>query len=62
MSLITNQGGKCPFTSQGKCGKGSTFTASIIRSTDGGNTWSNAIPIDVQQVASVRIASQAVRL
>ena len=61
MSLITNQGGKCPFTSQGKCGKGSTFTASIIRSMDGGNTWSNAIPIDVQQVASVRIAGQAVR-
>jgi hypothetical protein len=21
MSVITNQGGKCPFTSQGKCGK-----------------------------------------
>ena len=61
MSLITNQGGKCPFTSQGKCGKGSTFTASIIRSTDAGNTWSDAIPIDVQQVASVSIAGQAVR-
>jgi hypothetical protein len=61
MSLITNQGGKCPFKSQGKCGKGSTFTASIIRSTDAGNTWSDAIPIDVQQVASVSIAGQAVR-
>jgi len=61
MSLITNQGGKCPFKSQGKCGKGSTFTASVIRSTDGGNTWSDAIPIDVQQVASVDIAGHAVR-
>ena len=61
MSLITNRGGKCPFTSQGKCGKGSTFTAAVIRSTDAGNTWSNAIPIDVQQVASVSIAGQAVR-
>ena len=61
MSLITNQGGKCPFRSRGKCGKGSTFTASVIRSTDAGNTWSDAIPIDVQQVASVRIAGQAVR-
>ena len=61
MSLITNQGGKCPFTSQGKCGKGSTFTASVIRSTDHGNTWSQPIPIDVQQVASVAIDGQAVR-
>jgi hypothetical protein len=61
MSLITNQGGKCPFKSQGKCGKGSTFTAAVIRSTDAGNTWSDAIPIDVQQVASVSIAGQAVR-
>ena len=61
MSLITNQGGKCPFRSQGKCGKGSTFTASVIRSTDHGNTWSSAIPIDVQHVASVSIAGQAVR-
>src|SRR5215471_13713670 len=61
MSLITNQGGKCPFKSGGRCGKGSTFTASIIRSTDGGNTWSGAIPIDVQQVGSVTIAGQGVR-
>jgi hypothetical protein len=61
MSLITNQGGKCPFASSGRCGKGSTFTAAVIRSTDGGNTWSDAIPIDVQQVAAVRIAGQPVR-
>ena len=61
MSLITNQGGKCPFKSQGKCGKGSTFTAAVIRSTDAGSTWSDAIPIDVQQVASVSIAGQPVR-
>src|SRR5262249_40825896 len=61
MSLITNQGGKCPFKSAGKCGKGSTFTAAVIRSTDTGNTWSDAIPIDVQQVAPVRIAGQRVR-
>jgi hypothetical protein len=61
MSLITNQGGKCPFKSQGACGKGSTFTASVIRSTDGGNTWSDAIPIDVQQVAPVSIAGHHVR-
>jgi hypothetical protein len=60
-SLITNQGGKCPFKSGGRCGKGSTFTAAIIRSADGGNTWSDAIPIDVQQVAAVTIAGQAVR-
>jgi len=61
MSLITNQGGKCPFVRPSRCGKGSTFTAAVIRSTDGGNTWSGAIPIDVQQVASVQIAGQAVR-
>jgi hypothetical protein len=60
-SLITNQGGKCPFKSAGRCGKGQTFTAAIIRSMDGGNSWSDAIPIDVQQVASVDIAGQAVR-
>jgi hypothetical protein len=61
MDLITNQGGKCRFTSQGRCGKGGTDTASVIRSTDGGNTWSDAIPIDVQQVAAVRIAGHLVR-
>jgi hypothetical protein len=33
----------------------------VIRSTDAGNTWSGAIPIDVQQVASGRIAGQAMR-
>jgi hypothetical protein len=60
MSLITNQGGKCPFVGS-RCGKGSTFTAAVIRSTDAGNTWSGAIPIDVQQVAAVRIAGQPVR-
>src|SRR6478672_9573931 len=60
MSLITNKGGKCPFVGS-RCGKGSTFTAAVIRSIDGGNTWSAAIPIDVQQVASVQIAGQAVR-
>src|SRR5215469_5192803 len=60
-SLITNQGGKCPFKSGGRCGKGSTFTSAIIRSTDGGNTWSDAIPIDVQQVGHVAIAGRGVR-
>ena len=59
MSLITNKGGKCYVGS--RCGKGSTFTAAVIRSTDGGNAWSDAVPIDVQQVASVQIAGQAVR-
>ena len=60
MSLITNKGGKCPFVGS-RCGKGSTVTAAVIRSTDAGSTWSAAIPIDVQQVASVQIAGQAVR-
>ena len=56
MSLITNKGGKCPFTHGGQhCAGSQTFTASIIRSTDGGNTWSDAIGIDVQQVAAVSI-------
>jgi hypothetical protein len=32
-----------------KCGKGSTYTASVIRSTDADTTWSTAIPIDAQQ-------------
>jgi hypothetical protein len=68
MSLITNQGGKCPFVfivnhsgHPSKCGKGSTFTAAVIRSTDGGNTWSEARGIDTQQVASVSIAGHPVR-
>jgi BNR repeat-like domain len=68
MSLITNQGGKCPIVflvnrsgHPSNCGKGATFTAAVIRSTDGGNTWSDARGIDTQQVASVSIAGQAVR-
>lgn len=61
MSLITNQGGRCPYVRPSKCGKGSTFTAAVIRSTDAGATWSAATRIDVQQVASVQIAGQAVR-
>ena len=68
MSLITNQGGKCPFVfivnqsgHPSHCGKGSTFTAAVIRSTDGGNTWSTARGIDTQQVASVSIAGHSVR-
>jgi hypothetical protein len=60
MSLITNKGGKCPYVGS-NCGKGSTYTAAVIRSTDQGTTWSRAIPIDVQQVASVQIAGQVVR-
>ena len=66
MSLITNQGGKCPIVfivnqsgHPSKCGKGSTFTAAVIRSTDGGNTWSGRRErIDTQQVASVSIAGR----
>jgi len=62
ISLITNKGGKCPFTHGAPhCGGGSTFTASVLRSTDGGDTFSDAIGIDVQQVAAVTIAGQAVR-
>src|SRR5215831_5292065 len=62
MSLITNQGGKCPFTHGAQhCGNGSTFTASVIRSTDDGNTFSGAVGIDVQHVAAVTIAGQHVR-
>ena len=60
MSLITNKGGKCPYVGS-NCGKGSTYTAAVIRSTDHGDTWSKAIPIAVQQVASVEIAGKAVR-
>ena len=62
MSLITNKGGKCPFThGRQSCNGGATFTASIIRSVDGGNSWSDAIGIDVQHVASVSIAGRHVR-
>lgn len=61
ISLITTKGGKCPFTSKGHCMGGTTFTASVLRSTDGGNTFSDAIPIDEQHVAAVTIAGQAVR-
>ena len=51
---------KCPFVGS-RCGKGSTCTAAVIRSSDGGTTWSAAVQIDVQQVASVRIAGQGER-
>src|SRR5262252_3193083 len=35
MSLITNQGGKCPFTHGAQhCNGSTTFTASVVRSTD----------------------------
>jgi hypothetical protein len=62
ISLITNKGGKCPFTHGAQhCNGGSTFTSAIIRSTDGGNTWSEATGIDVQQVGRVAIAGQGVR-
>jgi hypothetical protein len=62
MSLITSKGGLCPFTHGGQhCGGGLTFTAAIVRSTDQGNTWSDATGIDVQNVASVSVAGQAVR-
>ncbi|WP_410671499.1 sialidase family protein [Amycolatopsis sp. cmx-4-68] len=60
--LITNQGGACPFTHGGRhCHGSSTSTAAVIRSTDGGTTWSRAIGIDTQQVASVTIAGHPVR-
>jgi len=62
MSLITNTGGKCLFTHGAQhCNGSQTFTASVIRSTDGGNTFSDAIGIDVQQVAAVTIAGKHVR-
>jgi hypothetical protein len=61
-SLITNTGGKCLFTHGGAhCNGSQTFTATIIRSTDDGNTWSDPIGIDVQQVAPVSIAGHHVR-
>jgi hypothetical protein len=62
MSLITNKGGRCPFTHGGQhCAGSQTFTASVIRSTDGGTTWSSEVGIDVQQVAGVNIAGHHVR-
>lgn len=61
-SLITNKGGICPYTHGGQhCKGGTTYTAAIIRSTDGGAHWSGAIGIDTQQVASVSIAGHPVR-
>ena len=60
--LITNKGGKCLFTHGGQhCAGNSTSTAAIVRSADGGKTWSSPIGIDVQQVAPVTIAGHAVR-
>ena len=60
--LITNKGGACLFTHGGQhCHGSSTTTAAVIRSTDGGTTWSGAIGIDTQQVASVAIAGHPVR-
>jgi hypothetical protein len=62
MSLITNKGGKC-LISHGRehCAGAQTFTAAILRSMDQGNTWSEAIGIDVQQVAGVNLAGRHVR-
>lgn len=60
--MITNKGGKCLFTHGGAhCNGSQTFTAGIIRSADGGLTWSDPIGIDVQQVATVSIAGHHVR-
>src|SRR5262249_59298992 len=43
-SLLTNKGGKCLFTHGGQHYGGSqTLSAPLIRSTDGGNTWSDAL-------------------
>src|SRR5262249_60387684 len=61
MSLITNKGGKCPFKSGGRCNGGSTFTAANIRSTDGGHTWSDAIPLNAQAAASAASAPRGGR-
>ncbi|MBB2500565.1 sialidase family protein [Amycolatopsis echigonensis] len=61
-NLITNKGGKCLYTHGGQhCAGNSTSTAALVRSTDGGATWSDAIGIDVQQVAPVSIAGHPVR-
>ena len=62
ISLITNKGGKCLITHGAThCNGNTTFTAAVLRSTDGDDTFSDAMGIDVQQVAAVTIAGQAVR-
>lgn len=62
MNLITNKGGKCLFTHGGAhCNGNSTSTAAILRSTDSGSTWSDAIGIDVMVPAPVTIAGHHVR-
>ncbi len=53
MNLITNQGGKCPFTGS-ECDKGAIFSAAIIRSTDGGNTFSDPTFVGTIHDAPVR--------
>src|SRR5215468_1599801 len=51
ISLITNKGGKCLIThGAAHCNGSQTFQAAVLRSTDGGSTFSDAIGIDVQQV------------
>jgi hypothetical protein len=60
--LIINKGGKCLFTNGGAhCNGSQTFIAAIIRSADGGLTWSDPIGIDVQQVATVSVGGRHVR-
>ena len=62
MDVIVNKGGKCLFTHGGAhCNGSQTITAAVLRSTDGGDTWSDAIGIDVEQVGHVTIAGQSVR-
>ncbi len=51
--LILNKGGKG--------NPRSTFSAAIIRSTDGGSTWSRPTIIDTQQVAQVFINGEYIR-
>jgi hypothetical protein len=52
--LITTKGGKSKNQS-------ATFSVAVIRSTDGGTTWSSPIIVAPQDVASVSIAGQPVR-